>query len=100
MHEGVNLETRTWKLEQDANARIHDHDLVILVAQRLRLLRAAGILRLTVEGDRSWREVSPARAFPTSDPNRYIGFLDGAGNDIGLLVDPEGMDADSRQILE
>ena len=37
------------------------------------------MVRLTLEGDRSWREVRIARAFPFSDPDHYIGLRDGEG---------------------
>src|SRR5579871_3925745 len=45
--------------------------------KKTRLFRVAGVTRLTVEGDRSWVRVAAARAFPLSDPEHYIGFLDG-----------------------
>ena len=45
-------------------------------------------------------KVSPARAFPLSDPDHYIGLLDGNGKDIGLIYDPALLDADSRNVIE
>lgn len=71
-----------------------------LDADRVRLRRIAGVVRLTLEGDRSWTRANPARAFPVSDPNHYIGFLDGAGKDIGLLKDPALLDEESRRVLD
>lgn len=56
-------------------------------------------VRLTLEGDRSWREVRIARAFPFSDPDHYIGFRDGDDKDIGLLIDLQDLDAESRGII-
>ena len=58
------------------------------------------VVRLTLEGDRSWREVRIARAFPFSDPDHYIGFRDGDDKDIGLLIDLRGLDAESRRIID
>ena len=75
-------------------------ELRILDARRVRIFRAAGVTRLTLEEDRSWTRVSVARAFPMSDPDHYIGFLDGAGKDIGILFDPGLLDHESRRIVE
>jgi hypothetical protein len=57
-------------------------------------------VRLTLEGDRSWREVRIARAFPFSDPDRYIGLRDGNDKDIGILTDLHGLDPASRAIID
>ena len=57
-------------------------------------------VRLTLDGDRSWREVRIARAFPFSDPDHYIGFRDGDDKDVGLLIDLRDLDAASRQIID
>ncbi len=75
-------------------------DVIILNPAVVRLFRAGGTTRLTVEGDRSWLQVAIARAFPISDPHHYIGFQDAAGKDIGLLVDPADLAPESRRILE
>lgn len=48
---------------------------------------------------RSWRNVRIARAFPLSDPERYIGLRDAADKDIGMLVTLVGLDAGSRRII-
>ena len=57
-------------------------------------------VRVTIEGDRSWREVRIARAFPLSDPDRYIGLRDGNDKDIGILESLHGIDAASRTIID
>ncbi len=75
-------------------------DLRILEPKRIRLFRVAGVTRLTYEGERSWLKADSFRAFPISEPGRYIGFLDGNGKDIGLVVDPAAMDSGSRLVLE
>ena len=70
-----------------------------LEAQGLRLFRTHptdATVRLTLEGDRSWREVRIARAFPFSNPDRYIGLRDGDDKDIGILTSLHGLDAESR----
>jgi hypothetical protein len=57
-------------------------------------------VRATLEGDRSWREVRVARAFPLSDPDQYIGLRDGNDKDIGMLESLHGMDGESRMIID
>jgi len=74
-------------------------DLLWLDPSVMTLRRIAGLTRLTLDGDRSWLRATPARAFPISDPDHYIGFLDGLGNDIGIVRDPSELDETSRQIL-
>lgn len=75
-------------------------ELRILDPKRTRVFRVAGVTRLTLEEDRSWTKVSVSRAFPLSDPDHYIGFLDGAGKDVGLLHDPGQLDHDSRRVVD
>ena len=75
-------------------------ELRVLDPKRIRIFREAGVPRLTLRDDRSWSKVSVARAFPLSNPDHYLGFLDGAGKDIGLLYDPGLLDPDSRQVVE
>lgn len=74
-------------------------ELRILDPKRLRIFRVAGVTRLTLENERSWAKVSVARAFPLSNPDHYIGFLDGAGKDIGLLHEPDQLDHESHRVL-
>lgn len=75
-------------------------ELNLLDPRRIRVFRAAGVTRMTLEDDRSWTRVTVARAFPLSDPDHYIGFLDGAGKDIGMLQDPAQLDPESRQVVQ
>lgn len=75
-------------------------ELRILDPKRMRIFRIAGVPRLTLRDDRSWIKVAVARAFPLSDPEHYLGLLDGDGKDIGLLHDPGHLDPESRQIVE
>ena len=74
-----------------------------LDAEPLRLFRTHAEdanVRLTIDGDRSWREVRIACAFPLSKPDQYIGLRDGEDKDIGILKTLDGLDADSRTIVE
>jgi len=60
-----------------------------------------GRLRLTLHQDRSYLEVRAVRAFPLSEPDRFIGLLDAGNGDriIGLIADPKELDASSRECL-
>ena len=75
-------------------------ELRVLQAKQMRVFRHAGVPRLTLENDRSWIKIAVARAFPLSDPDHYLGFLDGAGKDIGMLQDPALLDPASRQVID
>ena len=74
-------------------------ELRILDPKAMRVFRVAGVTRLTIRNDRSWIKASVARAFPLSNPNHYLGFLDGAGKDIGLLHDPSLLDPESHKVV-
>ncbi len=74
-------------------------ELRLLEPAKIRLFQAAGVTRMTEGEERSWVKASPARAFPLSDPDHYIGLLDGAGKDIGMIYDPALLDPESRQLL-
>lgn len=76
------------------------YELRILDPKQVKLFRTGGVTRLTIKNECSYLRIISARAFPLSDPDHYIGFLDGAGKDIGLIVDPSLLDPESRQILE
>ena len=58
-----------------------------------------GITLFVRDGVRCDR-VGMYRAFPLSDPDRYIGFLDDQGRDLGMVVDLDGLDGSSRKVLE
>jgi hypothetical protein len=66
----------------------------------IRVFRHAGVTRLTWLDNRSWAKISVARAFPLSDPEHYIGFLDGLGKDVGMIYDPAQLDPESRKVTE
>ncbi len=75
----------------------------VLDPQAVRLFRTHPedtTVRVTIEGDRSWREVRIACAFPLSDPDRYIGLRDGSDKDIGILETLHGLDGESRSIID
>lgn len=49
---------------------------------------------------RSWRRVQVARAFPLSKPDQYIGLRDAADKDVGMLATLDGLDTESRKIID
>jgi hypothetical protein len=84
-------------------------DLVLLTPSSARLFRPtpeSATVRLTVENDprlipdRSYLSVRIARAFPFGNPEKYIGLRDSADKDIGMFVTLDGIDSDSRRIIE
>ncbi|HSV74565.1 MAG TPA: DUF1854 domain-containing protein [Chthonomonadales bacterium] len=75
-------------------------DLRYLEPSKVRIFRVRGLARATVEGERSVLALMATRAFPLSDPAHYIGLLDAAGKDVGMIVDPAQLDAESRAVLE
>lgn len=74
--------------------------LVRLDAGLVRLRRGPqGELQATV-GERSYLRVSCARAFPLSQPDGWVALRDGDGKEIGLLHGLDGLDAESRCLVE
>jgi|SRR5579872_4784028 len=75
-------------------------ELRILDPKEVRLFRVGGVLRMTLGEERSYLRVRVARAFPLSDPHHYYGLLDGAGKDIGMIVDPAQLDRESHALAD
>ena len=89
-------------LTKDGAGILREPDFELLDPQRIRLFRdGSGRMRLTIEGERSYLDVKAVRAFPLSEPWRYIGFLDAKGKDkaIGLVVDIDNLDAESKRTM-
>ena len=60
----------------------------------------SGRMRLTIAGERSYLDVKAACAFPLSDPDCYIGFLDAADRSIGMLTNLDGLDKTSLAAIQ
>ena len=61
---------------------------------KLRLFREpAWILRLTIDGDRSYLKVKVVRAAPLSHPTRYICLLDAKDEEICMIDDLKQLDS-------
>jgi hypothetical protein len=74
--------------------------LAFLTPAVLHFFERGAVLRMTVDGDRSYLRVTVVRAFPLSDPDRYWSVRDGAGAEIGLIGDPAGLAAADRALLD
>ena len=74
--------------------------LTFLDSTRLRFFKHGATLRLTIEDDRSYLAVGIMRAFPLSEPHRFLSVRDSANNEVGLLVDPADLDGDNRTLVE
>jgi hypothetical protein len=80
----------------------HQFTLRILKPSEMRLFRSAegdSRTRLTLFEDRSYLDVRVSRAFPFTDPGRYIGLRDMMDADIGLIVDSDELDTESRDVI-
>ncbi|MFM7320712.1 MAG: DUF1854 domain-containing protein [Armatimonadota bacterium] len=81
-------------------------DLVFLDPTTVRCFRTGGdALRATISDpvlgpERSWLRVQVARAFPLRAPEGHIGLRDGKDADIGMLRSLEGLDPQSRALIE
>ena len=71
-----------------------------LAPESIHLFRdETGKIRLTLEGARSYLDVKVVRAFPFSDPEHFIGLLDGRDKVIGLVEDLSKLPSDSRALV-
>lgn len=82
----------------DVSAAPSSFELRLLDPKQIKIFSVSGVTRMT-ESDRSWIKAAPARAFPLSDPDHYIGLLDINGKDIGMIYDPALLDPESRATI-
>lgn len=75
-------------------------DLEILDVEKLRFFRHGTVVRLTVEGDRSYTRVTLARAFPLSHPDRFVSVLDGEDKEIGVVATIAELESESAGLVE
>jgi len=87
--------------QQAASAALAEaSQLVFLDAKKLRFLKHGVTLRLTVEADRSYVKVGILRAFPLSDPTRFLSVRDESNKEVGLIVDPAELSLQNRKLVE
>ncbi len=77
-----------------------DFKLKFLEPEKVMFFRSGDALRVTIEGDKSCLRVVPMRAFPISMRDRYVSLRDMAGNELGMIRDPDELDRDSRKLLK
>ena len=76
-------------------------DLEYLDNSRLHFAMRGDVLRLTIDDDRSYLKVHAVRAFPLTEMNEYIGFIDAiSGREIGMLRNLRSLDTQTRQLVE
>ena len=75
-------------------------DVRYLDPKSVRLFRHGAALRLVVEGEFCVLKASVVRAFPLSRADRYLSVLDGTNKEVGVIVSPDGLDAESRRLLD
>ena len=68
---------------------------------RVRLFRGPlGVLRCTLEGERSVLRAKVVRAFPVTEDSRWINILDPKNKEVCLIEDPAHLDPESRALVE
>lgn len=69
---------------------------------RLRASRADGAdnLRIEIEGDRCILDAIIRRAFPLTKPTEFLSIQDAGGGEVGVLRSLDGLDNESRKLIE
>ncbi|MBO0857537.1 MAG: DUF1854 domain-containing protein [Chloracidobacterium sp.] len=96
----MNASATEEKYQEDPVSLVDASELVFLDAKKLRFFRRGVTLRLTVEEDRSYLKVSVLRAFPLSEPDRFLSVRDSANKEIGLIADPAELGDENRKLVE
>src|ERR1051325_8973843 len=66
---------------------------------RLQFHRRGPLVHLTVEAQTTYLSVSILRVFPLSAPHHYLSVRDINGDEIGVFVNPDALDAGSQAIV-
>jgi hypothetical protein len=74
-------------------------ELILLPPETLRFRKEDGRLQVLGQGDDDWREVSLARLFPLTEPEKWVAVLDKDGKEIGVLEDFKGMPHESLLLV-
>jgi hypothetical protein len=74
-------------------------ELRYLELKKLQFQRHGAILRLIIEDEGCWLKVSVVRIFPLSGPQRYLSVRDGANKEVGIIVEPNELDAENRRLV-
>lgn len=77
-----------------------DVDAGVLDGKQMTIRRTErGLLHVRI-GEQDHDDVSVRRAYPLEAADRFIGFLDSDGEELGMLEDPSSLDTDSAKALE
>lgn len=74
--------------------------LVVLDPAHLKFSRVNLSLRLSILDDRSWLSVVVKRSQPLTNPGRFLCVLSSEGGEVGVLEALDGLDPESRQLVE
>jgi hypothetical protein len=74
--------------------------LVVLDPRKLHFFRHGDVLRLTHEGDRTCLKVVVVRAFPLSEPARYLSVRDTENKELGIIVEPTELDPENLRLVK
>jgi hypothetical protein len=85
---------------EPARAPTETTDLRILQPHKIRFWRHGVRLRMTLEDDCSYLDVTMIPAFPLSDPRRYLSVCDSEHKEIGMIADIRELDHHSRHLVE
>lgn len=67
---------------------------------RFFLPEGGAVLRAEIKGDRCITHARVKRAFPLSDVNGYLSIQDMAGKEFGMIDGLDGLDPESRKVVE
>jgi hypothetical protein len=84
----------------DPTKPVQTGELRILDPAKLQFSQHGATLRLTLEDECSYLRVTVAKVFPLSEPAKYWSLLDGANKEIGVIPNPQSLDAGTRELLE
>ncbi len=77
----------------------YSYEDFLLNPQKVRFSRSErGSLILELDGE-EYTDLKVRRAFPLEESNRYIGVFAAEDQELGILEDPQQLDAQSRQAL-
>jgi hypothetical protein len=76
-------------------------DILAVDVSKLRVFRdARGLVRATIEGDRSYLKAKLSRAFPLSRPGQYIGVADAHDKQFAIIRDLDDLDPESKRVIQ
>ncbi len=82
-----------------SEARGYSYEDFLLDPQKVRFSRSErGSLLLKLDGE-EYTNLKIRRAFPLEETDRYIGVFAAEDQELGIIEDPQQLDAQSRQVL-